>query len=222
MNSMKLSHYQILAHLFEYPDSGFKKKVSEVRALLHEHYPETKKNIDQFYNFLPEDLESLEELFTRSFDVQSVTTLDVGYILFGDDYKRGELLSNLNREHAKYANNCGSELADHLPNLLRLISKLDDEDLVNDMVQEILAPALKKMMAEFDPVRIKEKKKMYKKHYKTLIEPPKADPLLYFNTLKVLDIVIRTDFSIIDKNQSNETVDFLRCLGNELVIESKT
>jgi hypothetical protein len=33
-------------------------------------------------------------LFTRSFDVQAVTTLDLGYIVFGEDYKRGELLVN--------------------------------------------------------------------------------------------------------------------------------
>ena len=48
--------------------------------------------------FDPEALDEVQEVFTRSFDVQSITTLGVGYVMFGDDYKRGEMLVNLNRE----------------------------------------------------------------------------------------------------------------------------
>ena len=73
---------------------------------------------------------SPREIHTRSFEVQSITTLDVGYVAFGDDYKRGELLVNLNREHEAVGVDCGSELPDHLPNVLRLMARWQDPELV--------------------------------------------------------------------------------------------
>ena len=71
--------------------------------------------------------------------------------MFGDDYKRGELFVNLNREHAKAGVDCGSELPDHLPNVLRSIAKWEHEELVAEFVEEILHPALARMIAEFEP-----------------------------------------------------------------------
>ena len=61
------------------------------------------------------------------------------------------MLSNLNREHAKAGNDCGSELADHLPNLLRLLPKLENAGLREELVREVLVPALMLMIREFDP-----------------------------------------------------------------------
>ena len=65
------------------------------------------------------------ELYLRTFDVQAITTLDIGYVLFGEDYKRGALLAGLSAEHKKVSNDCGIELADHLPNVLRLLPKME-------------------------------------------------------------------------------------------------
>ena len=114
----------------------------------------------------------MQELFTRSFDVQAIATLDLGYVLFGDDYKRGELLANLNREHVDAKNDCGTELADHLPNILRLMSVLQDEELIEDLAYAIVGPALLEMIGEFDSDRLEKKNESYRKHYKTLIETP--------------------------------------------------
>jgi len=61
--------------------------------------------------------------------VQAVTTLDVGFILFGDDYKRGEMLVNISREIKEVGHDCGNELADHLPNILFLVSRMEDYEL---------------------------------------------------------------------------------------------
>jgi hypothetical protein len=147
--------------------------------------------------------------------------MDIGYILFGDDYKRGELLANLNREHKQADNDCGSELGDHLPNLLRLISKLDDQNLIVEMIEELLVPALTKMISEFEPDRIKKKNELYEKHYKTLIETPEDGSLMYLSGLKVLDKVIRKDFSIVDKPEKKQTIDFLKSIDTEMEIENE-
>ena len=60
---------------------------------------------------------------------QVLATLDIGYVLFGDDYKRGELLANLNQEHRKANNDCGTELADHLG---ICVETLRERSLIND------------------------------------------------------------------------------------------
>lgn len=217
---MNLVHYKLLADLFAYPDEGYPEKVKGIQEFINDNYPEASEDMDNFSELLPaNDLNKMEELYIRSFDVQSITTLDIGYILFGDDYKRGELLSNLNREHVKTKNDCGSELADHLPNLLRLISKLDDQELILEMIEELLVPALKKMISEFEPGRLEKKNELYKKHYKTLIEAPEESSFMYLSGLRALDKVIRKDFSITDKPDKRQTIDFLQSLDTEIKIE---
>lgn len=219
---MKLNHYALLAGLYQYPDGGYPQKVKDIQDFIDNNYPEAGEDIDTFVELLPAgDLNKMEELYIRSFDVQSVTTLDIGYVLFGDDYKRGELLANLNREHRQADNDCGSELGDHLPNLLRLISKLDDRELVVEMIEELLVPALAKMISEFEPDRLKKKNELYQKHYKTLIETPEEGALMYLSALKVLDKVIRKDFSVVDKPVKRQTIDFLQSLDTEIEIENE-
>jgi nitrate reductase assembly molybdenum cofactor insertion protein NarJ len=219
---MNLSHYALLADLFQYPDGVYPQKVKNIKDFLNDNYPGAVEDINTFVELLPShDLNKMEELYIRSFDVQSITTLDIGYVLFGDDYKRGELLSNLNREHTKADNDCGSELGDHLPNLLRLISKLDDDELIVEMIEELLVPALTKMISEFEPDRLKKKNELYEKHYKTLIETPEDGSLMYLSALKALDKVIREDFSIVDKPIKMQTIDFLQSLDTEIEIENE-
>jgi len=219
---MNLNHYALLAGLYQYPECGYPQKVGDIQDFVVSNYPEAGEDINTFVEHLPaHDLNMMQELYIRSFDVQSITTLDIGYVLFGDDYKRGELLANLNREHKQANNDCGSELGDHLPNLLRLISKLDDQDLIVEMIEELLVPAIKKMISEFEPGRMKKKNEIYEKHYKTLIETPEDGSLIYLSSLKVLDKVIRKDFSIVDKPEKRQTVDFLQSLDTEIEIENK-
>ena len=155
----KFQHYQLLAELFRYPDGEFLWKIEAAKNWLKASYPEAAAELEFFYRELPRtDLDQIQALYTRSFDVQAITTLDVAYVLFGDDYKRGEILANLNREHIKFQTDCGVELADYLPNLLSLIAKLEDGELLRELVQEILAPALQKMIEEFIPERLDKKK----------------------------------------------------------------
>ena len=93
------NHYRLLAGLFEYPDADYPEKIDRVRQFLDGKYVDATVELDEFIKRLPDDdLLTMQELFTRSFDVQAIATLDIGYVLFGDDYKRGELLANLNQE----------------------------------------------------------------------------------------------------------------------------
>ena len=223
---MSLDHYQIIAPLFEYPDEDFPVKVGKVKHLLDSKYPQAVAFLDQFLGYLPgDDLLLMQELFTRSFDIQAITTLDLGYVLFGDDYKRGELLSNLNREHIQCENDCGSELADHLANVLRLLSLLEDQELVTDLAYAIVAPAVLEMIGEFEPARLQTKNESYQKHYKTLIETPDVEKqavTLYQFALQALYEVLKDDFSRISEIPlKRKTSDFLISVVQEHEIEQR-
>ena len=222
----KWSHYPLVAGLFQYPDAAYPRRVRDIKAFCDRAYPAAARELEEFLELLPvHDLRAMQELFTRSFDVQAITTLDIGYVLFGDDYKRGELLANLNREHLQVKNECGTELADHLPNVLRLLGKLRSEELVRELVEAILAPALRDMISEFSSDRIARKNESYEKHYKTLLETPvlrHEAVALYQLALKSLYEVLRQDFALVEAAVQPKTAnDFLKSIRVENEIEEK-
>ncbi len=219
------NHYRKLAALLEYPQDGYPERVCEIRDSLAELYPVACEELDHFLKLLPvHNLTTMQELYTRSFDVQAMTTLDVGYVLFGDDYKRGVLLANLNSEYREANVDTGTELADHIPNLLRLMEVLKDEEVLHDLAYAILAPALLEMMREFSADRIEKRNASYKKHYKTLIETPAVKVnafTLYAHALKALYEVLKQDFALIEKIPLERTSDFLASVGRENDIEER-
>jgi nitrate reductase assembly molybdenum cofactor insertion protein NarJ len=218
-------HYRLIASLFEYPDAGYPERVAQIRVFLDEEYPKAAEQLGKFLEYLPaNDVIAMQELYTRSFDVQAIATLDLGYVLFGDDYKRGELLANLNREHVDARNDCGTELADHLPNILRLMSVLRDNELIEDLAYAIVGPALLEMIGEFDSDRLVKKNESYLKHYKTLIETPAVRVeavTLYKLALQSLYEVLKQDFSRIETMPLKRESDFLASVGLEIEIEER-
>ena len=225
-----LTHYAVLADVFQYPSDGYPTRVRLVRAQIADRWPKAAVELDRFIDLLPEgDLIQMQELFIRSFDVQAVTTLDIGYVLFGDDYKRGELLSNLNREHIAAEVDCGHELSDHLPNVLNLLSRLPDaepidDELIGELARQVVAPAINKMIDEFSIERVQKKNESYEKHYKTLIETPVDDveaATFYKFALKSLFEVLKADFGVTEQIPVVMTSDFLQSVSTENEIEDK-
>jgi nitrate reductase assembly molybdenum cofactor insertion protein NarJ len=224
---MDCAHYSDLAGLFDFPGPQFADRAAAVLGLLREGYPDAALEVEHFLEAIPSSVLDLQELHTRTFEVQSLTTLDIGYVLFGDDYKRGALLSGLNQEHNRAHNDCRGELADHLPNLLRLIPKLGDREVRRELVEQILVPALMLMIQEFDPERIDKKNANYRKHYKTLIDPARGgDATIYCRLLKALMHVLEKDFQVTrtitrlaEWGSRPQSVDFLRLVEREMAIE---
>jgi len=197
--------YELYAYALNYPDEKVREKINELHICLDKNYPYAAETMNEFFEFAKAtSIWKWEEIYTRTFDVQAISTLDVGYILFGDDYKRGELLANLNREHIKFENNSSTELADHLPNLLLLLSKHDEDDFKNDLVGLIIKPALKKIIDEFETVNIEKKNKVYQKHHKTIIQQEKKYGTVYQSILKSLLMILEMDFKDDYKNLLND------------------
>lgn len=191
-----IADYNLLAGLFMYPENeAYSIKVNQVYDYLVKTFSEAALSLQPFVDFAEaSSIVDIQELFLRSFDVQAITTLDIGFILFGEDYKRGKLLVHLNEEHRKAGNNCDTELSDHLPNLLRLLPKISDEEMQAEMARLLLLPAIEKMISEFSFEKIEKKDAVYKKHQKVLLEYSHNHRTVYQNCLWALFLVLQRDF----------------------------
>ncbi len=224
-----IHRYDLLAELFSYPKADFPERVALIREAFSGNYPKAAEEMALFTALLPQTegtltselLDEMQELFTRSFEVQSVTTLDVGYVAFGDDYKRAELLVNLNREHREVGVDCGSELSDHLVNVLKLLARWQDAATMAEFVELILHPCVESMIGEFGPERMEQRNALYKKHYKTLIVTSEVRATLYRHALGALLQVLRQDFGLTKSVRPEETSSFLRSIGREMEIEAR-
>ena len=192
-----LTDYELLAGLFIYPQNeSYSKKINDIHEHLSATLPEAAEAMNPFIEFMADStFQEMQELFLRSFDVQAITTLDIGFTLFGEDYKRGQLLVNLNKEHREVENNCETELSDHLPNVLRLLPKMKDETMRSEIATRLVIPALEKMIGEFDNKKIEKKDKIYKKHLKTIIEFSAEYRTVYQTLLNAVLIALKNDFN---------------------------
>lgn len=64
-----------------------------------------------------------EELYTRTLDLTPTTAPYVGFAVYGESYQRGEFLAALVRAFAEEGVDPGSELPDHLANVLRYLAR---------------------------------------------------------------------------------------------------
>ena len=142
--------YEALADLLEYPGNDWNPKVGLRRLSLKGQRPgisfafaEFRRKTEGF------TVADLQELYTRTFDLNPVCALEVGYHLFGENYKRGIFLANLRETETPFALGQERQLPDYLPVLLRLLGKLDDEELRGSLITECLLPAIEKMLVTF-------------------------------------------------------------------------
>jgi nitrate reductase assembly molybdenum cofactor insertion protein NarJ len=219
MNKKKLDYNQF-AKLFVFPQKdNYVSNVKKAQLYLNTSSPEVAKKLQPFTDVISTVSKyELEDLYLRTFEVQSITTLDIGYVVFGDDYKRGELLVNLNKEHKTYGIDCGDELADNLSNILKLIMVIEDDNLLNDLINKIVAPALNKMIQGFGESQISAKEKVYIKHHKTLLDKHESFTI-YKHALIALYIALDRDFNIKLQEEPQRSGGFLSSIKQEIRLD---
>jgi nitrate reductase molybdenum cofactor assembly chaperone len=115
--------YRLFADLLGYPTPALAGQaqeaaagagVAQATALLH-----------GFYSFVEQASPArLEELYTGTFDLQAVCYPYVGYHLFGDSYKRGMFMAQLNAGYLERGFSAGKELPDHVAVILRFLASV--------------------------------------------------------------------------------------------------
>lgn len=193
--------YNKLANLFRYPDESYKQNVAECAKMLKENYHEAYAEILPFLQFVEtKDLYEIEEVFGKTFHIQAICFLDLGYVLFAEDYKRGEFLVKMKDEQRRANNECGDELADNLPNVLTLMAIMKDEEFLEEFAVRIVEPALTKMLAEFDAARMELKDKVRKKKQKVILMEDMQNKNIFQYAIQSLLYVVKEDFKSIVYN----------------------
>ena len=141
--------YRLFADLLEYPTPALARQAQEAAAgtgmapaaaLLHE-----------FRSFVEQASPAhLEELYTGAFDLQAVCYPYAGYHLFGDSYKRGMFMAQLNAGYRENGFSAGNELPDHVAVILRFLAKDPGDEFGQVLLHEGLIPAVDTMARAFD------------------------------------------------------------------------
>lgn len=135
-----------LADVLEYPTEGWYARLEEFRNFCRLANRGDSEPLLDFVDMVRDSsLTELQEFYTRTFDLSPVCALEVGYHLFGEDYKRGAFLAQLRETENPYQLGQEQQLPDHLPVLLRLLVELDDPELRASLIGCCLLPALGKM-----------------------------------------------------------------------------
>ena len=142
--------YTQIAQLFTYPNGDFRPAINHLMAEFQEYgQPVVDEFLPVAIHFTSNPVSELQEYYIRTFDVNAACYLDIGYVLFGEESKRGQFLLNMKNEQLKAGNDYGTEFADHLPNVLTLLPKLEDAIFREELVITMLLPALKHMLENF-------------------------------------------------------------------------
>jgi len=217
----KILNYNKIAELFVFPQrDDYVDNVKSVQKYLDVALPEVGELLKPFTQVVGSVSKyELEDLYLRTFEVQSITTLDIGYVVFGDDYKRGELLVNLNKEHLQYNIDCEGELADNLANILKLIYVIEDKELLLDLINKLIGPALVKMIQGFGDNQLMAKEKVYLKHHKTLLDKHESFTI-YKHALFSLYKALDHDFTIKIQEEPQRSGGFLSSIKQEISLET--
>ena len=138
--------YDALAGLLAYPDAGYHRRVAACRQALADRHSEAAQLLDVFAERVaPLSAEELEDLYTQTFDLNPVCSLEVGWHLFGENYSRGEFLVTMRQELRRSALPESTELPDHLTHVLAAVARMEPRQADRFTVTYLL-PALEKML----------------------------------------------------------------------------
>jgi nitrate reductase delta subunit len=143
-----MNAYELFAEILDYPGPHFAACIQDCAALIELESPETAGMLRSFQTYQTAvSLGELQEAYTSIFDMQPECTLNLGYQLLGDDWRRSILLFKLKEIYEANNFDSGCELPDHLCVLLRFLAILKDSSEAAELVDDCLLPTLSRMAA---------------------------------------------------------------------------
>lgn len=141
-----LNIYDALAAVFTYPEADY---LDLVRRAVEAAPAEIEAPLLEFAGALAgKSTLELQELYTVTFDLNPVCSLELGWHLFGENYDRGLLLVRMRELLRQHFIAESAELPDHLAHALQLMAHMDAEAR-HDFAAAIVLPALGKMLDAF-------------------------------------------------------------------------
>ncbi|MBI3752892.1 MAG: hypothetical protein HY266_02455 [Deltaproteobacteria bacterium] len=155
MMVLEKSLYTRLGELVRYPKEDIRPVVDEcIDSLIKGQYPE--EVINEIKNFRKDldkvPLDTLQELYSYTFELVSDTTLDMGYYIH-DGFKRARNLLTIKSMYREqgfpFEDIAKGELPDNLSVTLQFIGFLKDEELRNDFTKTFVIQAMEKLNRNF-------------------------------------------------------------------------
>ena len=139
-----------IAELLVYPSQRTAPLVVHCREALGEHEGDQLAGVAKTLELLESaPLHELEELYTQTFDLSPLCTLEVGWHLYGEQYERGRFLVRTRELLEEVGLSEGGELPDFLPSLLRALPRMDEPRAL-ELSAECVLPAVQKMCEALD------------------------------------------------------------------------
>jgi nitrate reductase delta subunit len=148
--------FDALARLLAYPQAEYRHHIDscfdmlvrsewlpqEARAEALACFERFKTSTDQL------SPEEWEEFYTRTFDINPVSSLEVGWHLFGETYERGAFLVQMRDLLRRTGVEESTELPDHITHVLLALGRLEEKEL-SDFVTMRLEKGLDKIDEAF-------------------------------------------------------------------------
>ncbi|MDZ7288938.1 MAG: molecular chaperone TorD family protein [candidate division KSB1 bacterium] len=152
-----LTHtFAALARILSYPAAEYKHHVAHCRDLCAtlrlgnaEARREALSHLDSFRAAIERlTLEELEELYTQTFDLNPISSLDLGWHLYGETYERGKFLVQMRDLLRRHEIAESTELPDHLTHVLLVVGRMERKEAA-ELVSTRVLKALDKMLEGF-------------------------------------------------------------------------
>jgi nitrate reductase delta subunit len=174
--------YSALVALLTYPEAGYPQRIE---ASVQVAPQECRGQLEQFaLQMRGLATDELQELFTRTFDLNPMCSLELGWHLFGENYERGLLMVRVREELRRHELEESTELPDHLTHVLRLVERMEHENAA-DFVAACVLPALEKMLQAmrgkqnpFENVLLAVEALLHCKFPEIPLTAPETEPLL--------------------------------------------
>lgn len=141
---------ECLSELLTYPGEDYPALVQKAGNALDAEFPEAARSLETFIEATGEfSASEFQESFTRTFDLNPVCCLEIGWQLHGEEYARGTLMVAIRDRLRSFGIEESGELPDHLSHILLLLGRMDQAE-ASEFIDSRVSPALDKMIAGVD------------------------------------------------------------------------
>ncbi|MBI4446647.1 MAG: nitrate reductase molybdenum cofactor assembly chaperone [Acidobacteria bacterium] len=141
------AYFDQLAALFSYPTATYLQHAEQTARLFSPLKGEIVTLLEEFNRQVQSlSLEKIQELFTATFDLNPVASLEIGWHLHGENYERGRFMVEMREQLRRLGVEEKTELPDHLTHVLPMAGRMPYREVPLFLDSSVL-PGLAKIQA---------------------------------------------------------------------------
>ena len=145
-----MNPYDLFAEILDHPTSLLSERLKECLSILSPMNGEAASLLSEFQAFFEKSpLARVEEIYSRTFDLQAACYPSIGYHLFGEESYREIFMAGLEENYQACGFPTGNALPDHLTTFLRFLAEEKDQEEREELIDLCLIPALENMVKGF-------------------------------------------------------------------------